>query len=326
MVTISCPEFFAPGNYGNGGSRMKYIEFGPNKDKVSVIGAGCMRIARMNQTQAEAFVKSSLEYGINFFDHADIYGGGESERVFGRLFAEQPSLRDSLFLQSKCAIHDGMYDFSGDYILKSVDGILERLNTDHIDSLLLHRPDALMEPEEVGEAFDQLKASGKVRSFGVSNENRFQMELLQSGLSESITANQLQMSIVHCPTIDAGINVNMTNEPATMRDGGTLEYCRLKKIAVQCWSPLQMGFFGGVFLDSPDYPELNELLEQYAAEYETSKDAIAYAWLLRIPAKMQVITGTTKPERLKEAARATEITLTKKQWYELYKAAGKQLP
>ena len=151
MVTISCPEFFAPGNYGNGGSRMKYIEFGPNKDKVSVIGAGCMRIARMNQTQAEAFVKSSLEYGINFFDHADIYGGGESERVFGRLFAEQPSLRDSLFLQSKCAIHDGMYDFSGDYILKSVDGILERLNTDHIDSLLLHRPDALMEPEEVGE-------------------------------------------------------------------------------------------------------------------------------------------------------------------------------
>lgn len=305
---------------------MKYIEFGPNKDKVSVIGAGCMRISQMDNAQADAFVKTALEYGINFFDHADIYGRGASERVFGRLFQDQPSLRDEMFLQSKCAIHDGMYDFSGDYILKSVDGILERLNTDHLDSLLLHRPDALMEPDEVGEAFDQLKASGKVRSFGVSNENRFQMELLQSGLSEPLSANQLQMSIVHCPTIDAGINVNCMNDQATMRDGGTLEYCRLKKIIVQCWSPLQKGFFGGVFLGDDEYKELNELLKQIADEQNTSVDAVAYAWLLRYPAKMQVITGTTKPERLIEAAKACDVTLSKKQWYDLYKAAGKQLP
>ena len=305
---------------------MKYIEFGPQKDKVSVIGVGCMRISQMSEPEAEAFVETSLDAGINFFDHADIYGRGASERVFGRLFADKPSLRDKMFLQSKCAIHDGMYDFSGDYILKSVDGILERLNTDHIDSLLLHRPDALMEPDEVGEAFDKLKASGKVRSFGVSNENRFQMELLQSGLSDAIAANQIQMSIVHCPTIDAGINVNMMNDPGVMRDGGTIEYCRLKKIAVQCWSPLQKGFFGGVFLGSEEYPKLNELLSAIAAEKNTSVDAVAYAWLLRIPAKMQVITGTTKPSRILEAAKATEIVLSKKEWYDLYTAAGKQLP
>ena len=305
---------------------MKYIEFGPQKDKVSVIGVGCMRISQMNEPEAEAFVETSLDAGINFFDHADIYGRGASERVFGRLFADKPSLRDKMFLQSKCAIHDGMYDFSGDYILKSVDGILERLNTDHIDSLLLHRPDALMEPDEVGEAFDKLKAAGKVRSFGVSNENRFQMELLQSGLSDPIAANQIQMSIVHCPTIDAGINVNMMNDPGVMRDGGTIEYCRLNRIAVQCWSPLQKGFFGGVFLGSEEYPKLNELLSAIAAEKNTSVDAVAYAWLLRIPAKMQVITGTTKPSRILEAAKATEIVLSKKEWYDLYKAAGKQLP
>ena len=305
---------------------MKYIEFGPNKDKVSVIGVGCMRIARMTEPEAEAFVQTSLDAGINFFDHADIYGRGESERVFGRLLASRPSLRDRMFLQSKCAIHDGMYDFSKEYILQSVDGILERLGTDHIDSLLLHRPDALMEPDEVGEAFDQLKKAGKVRAFGVSNENRFQMELLSSGLSEPLAADQIQMSIVHCPTIDAGINVNMMNDPAIMRDGGTIEYCRMNRMAVQCWSPLQMGFFGGVFLGSDQYPQLNALLSEIAAEQNTSVDAVAYAWLLRIPAKMQVITGTTKPERVLEAAKACDVVLTKKQWYELYKSAGKQLP
>ena len=302
---------------------MRYIEFGPNKDKVSVIGAGCMRISQMDQQAAYAFVKTSLEAGINFFDHADIYGRGESERVFGRLFAEKPSL---MFLQSKCAIHDGLYDFDQDYILKSVDGILERLNTDHIDSLLLHRPDALMEPEEVGEAFDKLKASGKVRSFGVSNENRFQMELLRSGLSENLSANQIQMSLVHCPVIDAGINVNMMNEAGQMRDGGILEYCRMNQMAVQCWSPLQIGFFGGVFLGSDQYPELNKVLNALAEKYETAPDTIAYAWLLRIPGKMQVITGTTKPQRILSAAKAADIRLTKPEWYDLYKAAGKQLP
>ncbi|MBO6157777.1 MAG: aldo/keto reductase [Firmicutes bacterium] len=305
---------------------MRYIEFGPNKDKVSVIGAGCMRISQMDQQAAYAFVKTSLEAGINFFDHADIYGRGESERVFGRLFAEKPSLRDEMFLQSKCAIHDGLYDFDQDYILKSVDGILERLNTDHIDSLLLHRPDALMEPEEVGEAFDKLKASGKVRSFGVSNENRFQMELLRSGLSENLSANQIQMSLVHCPVIDAGINVNMMNEAGQMRDGGILEYCRMNQMAVQCWSPLQIGFFGGVFLGSDQYPELNKVLNALAEKYETAPDTIAYAWLLRIPGKMQVITGTTKPQRILSAAKAADIRLTKPEWYDLYKAAGKQLP
>ncbi len=305
---------------------MKYLEFGETKQKASVIGVGCMRIAGMNEAEADAFVRGALEVGINFFDHADIYGGGQSERVFGGLFAKQPSLRDQVFLQSKCAIHDGMFDFSKEHILRSVDGILDRLHTDHIDSLLLHRPDVLMEPDEVQEAFEILRSSGKVLNFGVSNMNRYQMDLLRSGVQYPIAANQLQMSIVHTPMIDAGLNVNMIDAPAVMRDGGTLEYCRMENIIVQTWSPLQVGYFGGVFLGNPDYPDLNQKLEEIAAEQGVSVDAVAYAWLLRYPARMQVITGTTKPERLARAAQAADVTLSKKQWYDLYKAGGKRLP
>ncbi len=305
---------------------MKRLDFGQTRDAVSVIGAGCMRIAGMTDAQAEVFVKTALEQGVNFFDHADIYGGGKSEEVFGRLLTAQPSLRDRMFLQSKCAIHDGLYDFDKDYILASVDGILSRLHTDHLDSLLLHRPDALMEPEEVGEAFTRLREQGKVRHFGVSNMNPFQMELLQSGLAQPLAADQVQFSLAHTPLLDAGFNVNMTNDPAILRDGGTLEYCRLHGLTVQCWSPLQVGFFGGVFLGDPAYPELNALLESIAAEQSVTPDAVAYAWLLRIPGRMQVITGTTQPERLVRAAQATEVTLTKAQWYALYKSLGRQLP
>ncbi|MBR0087272.1 MAG: aldo/keto reductase [Lachnospiraceae bacterium] len=305
---------------------MKYLEFGPEKDLVSVIGAGCMRIAGMTEDAVEAFVLNAVDHEINFFDHADIYGGGKSELLFGSVLKKHPSLREKIFIQSKCAIHDGLFDFDRDYILKSVDGILSRLNTDHLDSLLLHRPDALMEPEEVGEAFDILKASGKVRSFGVSNMNRYQMELLSSGLNVDLSANQLQMSLVHAPMLEAGFNVNMMADASVMRDGGTLEYCRLKKVVVQTWSPLQIGYFGGVFLKDERYPELNALLDQLAEEQHTTPDAIAYAWLLRYPAKMQVITGTTNNEHLNNAAAAADVVLTKKQWYDLYKAVGRRLP
>ena len=303
---------------------MKYIKAG-NKD-VSIIGAGCMRIARMNQNEADAFVKAALDAGINFFDHADIYGGGKSEEIFGGLFASQPALRDKMFIQSKCAIHDGLFDFSKDYILKAVDGILSRLHTDHIDSLLLHRPDALMEPQEVGEAFAELHQSGKVGIFGVSNMNPMQMELLKTGLSCDLWASQIQMSIAFAPSLEAGFNVNMDIDPSIMRDGGILEYCRLKDMAVQTWSPLQKGYFKGVFIDDPEYEGLNAMMQEIATKYKVGKDTIAYAWNLRYPAKMQVITGTTKPERLLSAAQAADITLTKEEWYGLYKASGRKLP
>ena len=305
---------------------MKYIEFGPEKRHVSVIGAGCMRIAGMDQAQADEFVRTALDAGINFFDHADIYGGGRSEEIFGGLFAADSSLREKIFLQSKCGINKGMFDFSKEYILASVDGILERLQTDHLDSLLLLRPDVLMEPGEVQEAFDELYKAGKVRAFGVSNENRFQMELLKSEVTYELSANQLQMSLAHTPVINAGLNVNMADDPAVMRDGGTLEYCRINRMAVQCWSPLQAGYFTGVFLNKEEYSGLNAMLKKMAEEKGTAPDVLAYAWLLRIPAKMQVVTGTTNPERIRAAASAADIELSRREWYDLYKAAGNRLP
>jgi predicted oxidoreductase len=237
-----------------------------------------------------------------------------------------PDLRDNIFIQSKCAIRDGLYDFSRDYILRSVDGILSRLGTDHLDCLLLHRPDALMDLDEVQQAFSRLHEEGKVLSFGVSNMNRFQMELLQSGVSFPIVADQIQMSLAHTPLIDEGINVNTMFEGAVTRSSGTLEYCRLKGIIVQTWSPLQKGFFDGCFLGDPDYDGLNQVLDRLADKYNVKSDSIAYAWLLRYPAMMQVIAGTMNSEHIISAAKAADIDLTREEWYELYRSAGNELP
>ena len=305
---------------------MRYLDWGEDGRKVSVIGIGCMRMDDLPAAQVDAVIDAALECGIDFFDHADIYGDGECEKKFGTALKRKPTLRDRIFIQSKCSIRDGLYDFSAPYIISSVEGILSRLGTDHIDSLLLHRPDALMEPEEVQMAFSRLYGEGKVLSFGVSNFNRFQMELLQSGLSFPIMADQMQFSLAHTPMIDEGINVNTMFDGAVMRTAGTLEYCRIHRIAVQTWSPLQKGFFGGVFLGDPEYAELNGVLERLASQYGVSADTIAYAWLLRYPARMQVITGTMNPDRIASAARAADIGLTREEWYELYRAAGNELP
>ena len=304
---------------------MKYLSLAKD-EKISCIGIGCMRIAGMSGKDVDRLVRTALDEGINFFDHADIYGGGESEEIFGKLLAENPGLREKMFIQSKCAIHDGMYDFSGEYIERSVDGILARLKVDYIDSLLLHRPDPLMEPEEVGEVFDELERSGKVRHFGVSNMNRYQIKLLQSGLKQKLWTDQLQMSLAHTALIDEGINVNTQFDGGVMRGAGTLEYCRLKGIGVQTWSPLQKGFFGGVFLGDTEYAELNRELDALAQKYGVTADAIAYAWLLRYPARMQVVLETTNPARVRSAARAADLELTRSEWYALYRAAGNKLP
>ncbi|MBQ4640373.1 MAG: aldo/keto reductase [Clostridia bacterium] len=304
---------------------MKHITFGANQ-QASVIAAGTMRIAGMDEKTADTFVRSALDAGVNFFDHADIYGGGKSEEVFGGLLQKDASLRKQMLIQSKCGIRSGYFDFSREHIIRSVDGSLKRLQTDYLDCLLLHRPDALMEPEEVQQAFETLHKAGKVLSFGVSNMNPMQMQLLKTGVTFPIAANQVQMSIAHTPMLDAAFNVNMSIAPAINRDGGVLEYCRMNDIAVQAWSPLQYGFFEGTFLGSEKYPELNRQLEALAEKYRMQKDTIAYAWLLRYPAKMQVITGTTNPDRLRSAARAADVTLTREEWYALYRAAGNKLP
>ena len=303
---------------------MYNIDFGKSGIKVPTVAVGCMRISNMTEREASAFVDTALALGASFFDHADIYGGGKSEEVFGK--AISPSMREKVMIQTKCGIRKGQFDFSYEHIVSSVDGSLKRLGTEYIDVLLLHRPDALVEPEEVAKAFDYLKTSGKVRHFGVSNQNPYQMELLQRALTVPICANQLQFGIMHTPMIQAGINVNMYNESATNRDGGVLDYCRLNNITIQPWSPMQYGFFEGCFVDNAKFPELNETMQRIADKYEVSKTTIAIAWILRHPAKMQPVTGTTNLVRLADSIKATEITLTREEWYEIYRAAGHCLP
>lgn len=287
---------------------------------------GCMRIAGMDEKQVAELTDCALEEGINAFDHADIYGGGESEAVFGRMLSERPGLREQIFLQSKCGIREGFFDFSKEYILQSVEGSLTRLHTDHLDSLLLHRPDALMEPEEVAEAFEQLKTQGKVLDFGVSNMNAMQISLLKQAVGQPLAANQLQFSAAHTCMLDAGFNVNLGIDAGIMRDGGILEYCRMNHIAVQAWSVLQYGFFEGTFLGSDRYVELNQVLERIGSEQGVDKSAVALAWILRYPAQMQAVAGTTKAFRLKQLAKAADVELSRQQWYEIYRAAGNKLP
>jgi predicted oxidoreductase len=293
---------------------------------VPVVAVGCMRITSLEKPEAERFIRTSMEEGANFFDHADIYGGGTCEELFAEAIGMNASIREKMILQSKCGIRKGMFDFSKEHILSSADGILKRLKTDYLDVLLLHRPDALVEPEEVAEAFDELERSGKVRHFGVSNQNPMQIQLLRRYVKQPIVANQLQLSVTNTTMIDAGMNVNMENEAAVNRDGSILDFCRLNDITIQPWSPFQYGFFEGVFLDNPKFPELNAKIDEIAAAHAVSNTTIAIAWLLRHPAKMQPVTGTMNLERLRDCIKAADVTLTRQEWYDIYRAAGNVLP
>lgn len=305
---------------------MKKIDLGKTGLEASRIALGCMRMSALSEKEAEVMIKTAMEQGINFFDHADIYGGGESERIFAKAAGMCPSVRETMLIQSKCGIRPGMYDFSKEHILQAVDGSLKRLNTDYLDVLLLHRPDTLMEPEEVAEAFAVLKSAGKVRRFGVSNQHPLQMELLQKFLPDKLIVNQLQLSIAFSGMIDFGFHVNMKDEASVNHDHGILEYCRLRDVTIQAWSPFQYGFFEGVFLDSDQYPALNALLNQLADKYGVSKTALAVAWISRHPANIQTIVGTMKPDRLTQICDSETVTLTREDWYALYRAAGNVLP
>ncbi|GGJ77186.1 aldo/keto reductase [Deinococcus aquiradiocola] len=305
---------------------MKTMKLGSSDLQVPVVAVGCMRLDSLSRTDAERFVQSALDVGANFFDHADIYGGGECERIFADAVGMSASTREKLILQSKCGIRKGMFDFSKEHILASVDGILERLRTDYLDVLLLHRPDALVEPDEVAAAFDELERSGKVRHFGVSNQTPMQIELLKRSVRQPLVANQLQLSITNATMITRGFNVNMENAEAVDRDGGILDYCRLHDITIQPWSPFQFGFFEGVFLDHPKFPELNAKIDEVAARHGVSNTTIAIAWLLRHPAHMQPVTGTTNPDRLRDCVRAADVQLSREDWYGILLAAGNTLP
>jgi predicted oxidoreductase len=305
---------------------MKTLSIGTTGLEASEISLGCMRIASMDAPAVDALVQTACEVGINFFDHADVYGDGKSEEVFAQSIARLGLDRTRLLLQSKCGIRKGFWDFSKQHILNAVEGSLKRLNTDYLDVLLLHRPDALVEPEEVAEAFESLHQRGMVRHFGVSNQNPNQIELLQASIPMKLQVNQLQFSITNTGMIDQGLNVNMEIDRSVDRDGGILDYCRLKKITVQPWSPFQYGFFEGVFLDNPKFPTLNQVINAMAETHHVSNTTMAIAWILRHPARMQPIIGTTSPQRVKQVALASEVTLTRPEWYEIYRAAGNTLP
>ena len=304
---------------------MKYISVGGMN--APAVAVGCMRLSTLSRAEMQKFIHFALELGINYFDHADIYADGESERLFGESFSADASLRrEDVILQSKCGIRKGFYDLSADYILRSTEGILSRLKTDYLDVLLLHRPDALTEPEEVALAFDKLYAAGKVRRFGVSNHKPMQIELLKKYVKQPLIIDQLQFSLPVSNMVANGMEVNMDSPGSADRDGSVLDYCRLNDVTVQAWSPFQKPNWGGCFLGSGEYSELNKVLEELADKYAVSPTAVAAAWILRHPAHIQLMSGTASTERLSQIAAGCGITLTREEWYRLYLSAGHPLP
>lgn len=304
---------------------MKQIQLGASSQMVSSVILGCMRIN--GAKDPVKVIETAYDNGINFFDHADIYGGGECESIFADALAKTSLKREDLFIQTKCGIVPGvMFDFSKKHIIESVEGSLQRLKMDYVDALLLHRPDTLVDPSEVAEAFDELEKSGKVRHFGVSNQKPMQIDLLKKYVKQPLLANQLQFGLKHSGMIDQGIHVNMTDDGSVDHDGSVLDYSRLNDMTIQAWSPYQYGFFEGVFIGNGKFPELNQALDNLAEKYGTTPTGLAAAWILRHPANVQVIAGTMNPGRIEEIAKASEIQLTREDWYELYRAAGNILP
>lgn len=302
---------------------MKHIILGKSDISVPAIAIGCMRMKLLDEIQTESFVKSALDLGTNFFDHADVYGAGRSEELFGNVLKNEPSLREKMILQSKCGIVPGrMYDFSKEHILNQVDGSLKRLNTEYLDLLVLHRPDALMEPEEVAEAFDTLVTSGKVRHFGVSNHTPMQIQLLERYLNQKLLVNQLQLSLTESTMISTGMETNTSNVGGINRDGYVLDFCRLNDITVQAWSPFQFGRIAGTFIGNPNFPKLNETINELSGKYNLTPGGIVTAWILRHPANIQMITGTMNLNHLKEIVDATDVRISREDWYRLYLDAG----
>lgn len=308
---------------------MRYITLGQDDKELSEIVLGMMRIEDKSVKEVEELVETALSVGINAFDLADIYGRGRCEELLGLVLKNRPDLREKMWIQSKCGIRIEeftYFDFSKEYILQSVDGILERLQVDYLDSLLLHRPDALMESDQVAEAFDLLYKQGKVRDFGVSNQNPMMMEFLKKDVKQPLAVNQLQLSAAFTPGFESGFHVNMEDSQAAMRDGSIFEYCKLHDVVIQAWSVLQFGYFRGNFVGNEKFQALNQVLERLAIKYGVTSSTIAISWILRYPAKMQAVVGTTNPKHLIEASQATNFNLTRKEWYEIYLAAGNNLP
>lgn len=309
---------------------MKKLNIVNGPQDVSVIIQGCMRMPELSNEQAAKVIRTAYDNGINFFDHATCYGAnGAAETRFGESFPLTGLKREDIIIQSKCGLcfDRNEFDWTKENILSSVDDSLRRLKIDYLDTLLLHRPDVLFEPEEVAEAFDILEKNGKVRFFGVSNLVPMQIELLKKYVKQNLVINQVQLSLEQSQLIDQALYMNnKTTEFSINRDGHALDYCRLNDITIQAWSPLQIGMFGGTFIDNPDFPKLNKVLQELADREGVSKTAVAIAWILRHPAKMQAIIGTMNPSHISDACAASKVQLSHHDWYALYLAAGKYLP
>ncbi|MFS0792941.1 aldo/keto reductase [Microbacterium sp. 1P10AE] len=311
---------------------MRTVPLGPSGPAVPAVVAGMMRIDGKSDTHVRELYADARSAGIDFFDHADIYARElhSAEQRFAEALRLSSSERAEIRLQTKAGIvREGPYfDFSYDHIVSSVDASLRALQTEYIDVLLLHRPDALVEPDEVARAFDELEAAGKVRAFGVSNHTPRQIDLLRTAVRQPIVANQVQLSIAHAPIIAQGLAMNMETAPqsAVLDGGGLVDYCRLEGITLQAWSPLQGTRSEGVFLGHPAYPELNAVIDDLAKRYGVSPIAIAVAWITRHPAGMQVVLGTTTPGRVVEAAAGADVVLSRAEWYSLVRAAGYVVP
>lgn len=309
---------------------MKYLNVANGPQNASAIILGCMRMPALSVDEAAAMIRTADELGINFYDNATCYGvNGEAETRFGDAFRQTGIRREDVFIQSKCGIlsDKGEFNWTKENILSSVDDSLRRMKIDYLDALLLHRPDLLYEPEEVAAAFDELEKSGKVRYFGVSNVPPMLLMVLKKYVRQPLVFNQLQFSLEQSQLLDQTLYVNnLTTERSIDRDNGTLDYCRLHDMTVQAWSPLQHGFFKGCFVDDPAFPELNRVLGEIGETYGVPKTAVAIAWILRHPARMQAIAGTMNPVHLRDICEATKVTLTHNEWYRLYLASGKYLP
>lgn len=309
---------------------MRMISFPQTELRASNVVLGLMRIAELADDDIRTLYGSARDAGINAFDHADIYGPSRHacEARFGQAIKLSAAERESIVIQSKVGIRPGFFDFSKEHIVRTVDESLAALRTEYLDVLLLHRPDTLVEPEEVAAAFDELHSAGKVVNFGVSNHTPGQIELLKTAVRQPLVANQVQLSITHCPVIASGIAANMADLGQSVdRDNGLLDYSRLRGMTLQAWSPFQKGFFDGVFIgDLESYPELNSALDELAAKYDVTPTGIAVAWITRHPANMQVVLGTTNPGRVAESAAGSEIPLTREEWYRLFRLGGHIVP
>lgn len=311
----------------------------------SRIALGCMGlgggwdhepITAENIRQGHEAVEAALSIGINFFDHADIYTRGKAEKIFGQLFKDRPGLREEIIIQSKCGIKliepgdtSNSFDLSGEHILKSVDGTLSRLGTEYIDILLLHRPDPLMDPEEVAGALRKLKTAGKVRHFGVSNMSAAQIKLLEHYCDEPFVVNQLHMSLAKISWLDAMVSVNREPWKDITFPEGTLEYCRTQNIQLQAWGPLAQGLFSGRPLTGQPESVVNTaaMVQSLAEQKNTTPEGIVLSWLITHPAAIQPVIGTVNPQRIAACAGADKLELTRKEWYDLYVSSrGEKLP